>query len=127
MHRLDLRRAAAAFALSAAMSLPAFAHHGWSWTDEEFFELTGTLQNVSFGNPHPVLDVEAADGTWKVELAPPAATTRAGFTAETAKPGDTVEVIGNRSRDHGERRMKAVRLITGGKTYDIYPSRVPTN
>ena len=33
--------------------------------------------------------------------------------------------IGNRSQDETEKRMKAVRLIVKGKTYDVYPDRVP--
>ncbi|MGO4837921.1 hypothetical protein AB4144_37325, partial [Rhizobiaceae sp. 2RAB30] len=64
---------------------------------------------------------------WKVELAPPRATEQAGFTEASASPGDEVTAIGNRSLDSSERRMKAVRIIVGGKTYDVYPSRVPAN
>jgi hypothetical protein len=111
--------------LSTFAALPAFAHHGWSWTEDGFFELRGTVSDVSYGNPHPVMTVDANGESWRVELATPAATTRAGFTAETAKTGDTITAIGNRSRDETEKRMKAVRVLVGGKTYDVYPSRVP--
>lgn len=120
------RRALGALLLGLAAA-PAFAHHGWSWTADGFFELRGTVRSVAFGNPHPVIEVDAEGETWRVELAPPAATTRAGFTAGTAKAGDEITAIGNRSREETERRMKAVRLLHGGKTYDVYPSRVPSN
>ena len=106
---------------------PAFAHHGWSWTEEETFELRGKITKIYVGNPHATLDVDSAGEVWRVELAPPARTIAAGFTQETATAGDQVTAIGNRSKDRGERRMKAVRIIVNGKTYDVYPDRVPTN
>lgn len=108
-----------------AMAVPGMAHHGWSWTEDGFFELTGVIREVYVGNPHATLDVDVEGEMWRVELAPPTATIRAGFTEDTAKPGDEVVAIGNRSREKTEKRMKAVRITVNGKTYDIYPSRVP--
>lgn len=105
----------------------ALAHHGWSWTEDGFFELRGTVKSVSVSNPHAIMEVHVNGDVWRVELAPPARTIRAGFTAETAKPGDEVTAIGNRSQDEGELRMKAVRVIAGGQTYDVYPNRVPAD
>lgn len=110
-----------------AATASAYAHHGWAWTQDGFFELTGIVKAVSYGNPHPTLDVDVEGELWRVDLATPAATARAGFTEDTAKVGDEVKVIGNRSRDDKEKHMKAVRVIIGGKTYDVYPSRVPSN
>ncbi len=110
-----------------AATAPALAHHGWSWTVEELSELKGVIRDVYLGNPHATLDVDVNGEIWKVELAPPRATERAGFTEASAKPGDAVTAIGNRSRDQAERRMKAVRIIVDGETYDVYPDRAPTN
>ena len=45
---------------------------------------------------------------------------------DTAKVGDQIVVIGHRSRDEAEKRMKAVRITVNGKTYDVYPNRVPS-
>lgn len=122
------RRAAVGIALAVLLGGgPAAAHHGWSWTESGFFELTGTIEDIYIGNPHATLDV-AVDGTvWKVELAPPSRTVSAGFTEDAAAVGDEVTAIGNRSREETERRMKAVRLIVNGETYDVYPNRVPSN
>ncbi len=117
-------------ALAALLILgaaPAGAHHGWSWTEDETFELRGKITKIYVGNPHATLDVDSAGEVWRVELAPPARTIAAGFTQETATAGDQVTAIGNRSKDRGERRMKAVRIIVKGKTYDVYPDRVPSN
>lgn len=110
-------------ALSAAALLPALAHHGWSWTESGFFELTGTITDIYVGNPHPTLGVDVEGTIWTVELAPPAASARAGFTEETAAIGDEVTAIGSRSQDPNEARMKAVRVIVNGETYDVYPDR----
>ena len=105
---------------------PSFAHHGWSWTEDGFFELEGIIKAIYIGNPHATLDVDVEGEVWRVELAPPSATIRAGFTEEVAKVGDEVTALGNRSRDETEKRMKAVRVTVNGKTYDVYPSRTPS-
>jgi hypothetical protein len=105
---------------------PAFAHHGWSWTEDGFFELKGIIKAIYIGNPHATLDVDVEGEIWRVELAPPSATIRAGFTEEVAKVGDEVTALGNRSRDETEKRMKAVRVTVNGKAYDVYPSRTPS-
>lgn len=126
---IDLqRRRGASLALAAAMMLASgsvHAHHGWAWTEDEPFELTGEVEEVYVGNPHVTLEVRADDGLWHVDLAPLAATTRAGFDESSAEAGDEVTCIGFRSRDHGQRSMKAARVVVGGKTYDVYLGRVP--
>ncbi len=111
--------------VTVTMAVPVLAHHGWSWTEDGFFQLEGIIRAVYVGNPHATLDVEVDGELWRVELAPPSATIRAGFTEDAAKAGDEVVAIGNRSRDKAEKRMKAVRIIVNGKTYDVYPGRVP--
>ena len=105
---------------------PTLAHHGWSWTTDGFFELEGIIKEIYIGNPHATLDVDVEGEIWRVELAPPSATMRAGFTEDVAKVGDEVTALGNRSRDETEKRMKAVRVTVNGKTYDVYPSRAPS-
>ena len=105
---------------------PTLAHHGWSWTTDGFFELEGIIKEIYIGNPHATLDVDVEGEIWRVELAPPSATMRAGFTEDVAKVGDEVTAIGNRSLDETEKRMKAVRVTVNGKTYDVYPSRAPS-
>lgn len=120
-----IRSAALAAAAILAAGTAAYAHHGWSWTQDGFFELKGRITAIYIGNPHATLDVDAEGEAWRVEMAPPARTIAAGLTEEAAKVGDEVTAIGNRSLDATEKRMKAVRVIVGGKTYDVYPDRVP--
>ena len=117
-------RSMAGLAAVALIATTALAHHGWSWAEEEQSELSGTIQDIYIGNPHAVLMVEAADGAWTVELAPPSRTRAAGFDENAAKVGDEVTAIGNRSLDQNEKRMKAVRLVVNGRTYDVYPDLV---
>ena len=120
-----IRSVTLAAAVILAAGTAAFAHHGWSWTQDGFFELRGRITAIYIGNPHATLDVDAEGEAWRVEMAPPSRTIAAGFTEEVAKVGDEVTAIGNRSLDETEKRMKAVRIIVGGKTYDVYPDRVP--
>jgi len=104
----------------------AAAHHGWSWAESEQQELRGTVREVYVGYPHPTLRVETPnEGIWIVELASPGQTARSGFTEASARAGDAVVALGNRSLTRGERRMKAVRITVGNRSYDIYPERIP--
>jgi membrane protein implicated in regulation of membrane protease activity len=123
----SFRATIAAGAAAMLVSTAALAHHGWSWTEDGFFELTGTITAITYANPHPTLDVDVEGESWRVELATPRATANAGFMEDTAAIGDEVTAVGNRSREETEPRMKAVRLILKGETYDIYPNRVPAN
>ena len=109
----------------AVLSSQAFAHHGWSWAEDEQTQLKGTIQAVSMAPPHPTLRVKAEDGVlWQIDLGNPNQTERSGFTAESAKAGDAITVLGNRSKEAGKAHMKAVRITVGGKTYDMYPERI---
>jgi len=123
-HRF-LARMATGLAAAGLVVASASAHHGWSWADSEQIQLTGKVKSVQIAPPHPSLEVETAqDGVWRVELGNPSQTQRAGFVEGSARAGDEITATGNRSRDHAERRMKAVQITVGGKTYDIYPDRI---
>ena len=121
-HRTVLMLCATAMALFA---MQAFAHHGWSWAEEEQSELKGTIAGISMAPPHPTLRVKAQDGRlWQVDLGNPNQTQRSGFTGDTAEPGDAVTVLGNRTKEPNKAHMKAVRITVGGKQYDMYPERI---
>lgn len=121
-HRMALLLSVSAMTLLATQ---AFAHHGWSWAEEELSELQGTISEISMAPPHPALRVEADDGReWQVDLGNPSQTKRSGFTGDTAKVGDYVTVLGNRTKEPNKAHMKAVRITVGGKQYDMYPERI---
>ena len=105
--------------------LSASAHHGWDWAQSEQTEMKATVQKVSMAPPHPSITVKAQDGVvWQIDLANPSQTERSGFNGQSAKAGDSVVILGNRHKDASKRVMKAVRVIVGGKTYDLYPERI---
>ena len=127
-----MQRLTAAYAVAAAVSFAAtgaaLAHHGWSWAEGEQTELEGTITDISMAPPHPSLKVEASDGiVWQVDLGNPRNTERSGFVEGSAKVGDPIVVLGNRSLDKDEKLMKAVRITVAGKAFDIYPERIETN
>jgi hypothetical protein len=126
MTRANAARALLAAALTLALPAAARAHHGWSWTQDEESSLTGIIEAIALGNPHAQLELRNAEGLWRVDLAPPAATARAGFVEGVAKVGDEAVVTGHRSRDPNELAFKAETITVNGKTYDVYPNREKT-
>lgn len=119
-----LRQTLGTLALALLLAAPVSAHHGWSWAQEEQIDLTGTVTAVDMAPPHPALTVEAQGGIWRVELGNPRNTEKSGFNENSAKPGDKIIAIGNRSLDPSVNRMKAVQIVIEDKTYDIYPERI---
>jgi hypothetical protein len=113
---------------ASAVSLPALAHHGWAWAEDDQSTLTGTIQTISMAPPHPSLQVKAGDGViWLVDLGNPNQTERSGFTATSGKTGDAIVVLGNRHKDKTRMQMKAVRITIAGRNFDMYPERIRTN
>ncbi|CDZ29488.1 DUF6152 family protein [Neorhizobium galegae] len=127
MPRLSITRILAGTTIAASLAGTAAAHHGWSWAQADQIDLKGTIQSISFAPPHPTLEVKADDGVWRVELGNPNQTQRSGFVEGQAKVGDQITATGNRSEDRSEKRLKAVRIVVSGKTFDIYPERIKTN
>ena len=116
-----------ALAGAALLAGAAMAHHGWSWAEADQINLTGKLTAISFAPPHPTLELDTAEGAWRIELGNPGLTQRSGFVEGVVAVGDEITVRGNRSLDPNEKRLKAVRVIVEGKNYDIYPNRIVTN
>jgi hypothetical protein len=94
----------AVFALGVALpAAPVGAHHSTNgiYNEDEVVELTGTVREWRFINPHPSLVIEVAgpDGEiqeWDVSYGGPAVThlKQQGYTAETFRPGDVIVVRG---------------------------------
>jgi len=109
--------------LASGLCGPARAHHGWRWTDEGNFELTGIIKAVQLGNPHGLLTIDADGEEWVVEVGQPWRNARAGLEDGMLVEGVEMTASGQRAADHAEKRMKAERVIIDGTTYDLYPDR----
>ncbi|MCU0827966.1 MAG: DUF6152 family protein [Tabrizicola sp.] len=120
---MTLTRRSLLTALIALPALPAFAHHGWRWTDDGEFELTGRITAAQLGNPHGILTVEANGEVWTVEVGQPWRNEQAGVTDAMLAPGGDITVRGHRAADPAQLVVKAERLLIGGQTYDLYPDR----
>jgi hypothetical protein len=109
--------------LTAGLGRAAWAHHGWRWTEDGVFELTGVITAARLGNPHGILDVDVEGEAWIVEVGQPWRNARAGLTDDMLVPGVEIMVAGARSADHSENRVKAERVTIDGVLYELYTSR----
>ncbi len=108
----------------AALAAPgARAHHGWRWTEDGNFELTGLIKTVRLGNPHGVLTVDADGEIWTVEIGQPWRNERAGLKDEMFAIGREITISGQRAADETDKKMKAERVIFDGELYNLYPNR----
>ncbi len=85
---------------------PAQAHHSFAMFDATKRQtITGTIKELQWTNPHGVVwvYVPVAGNTdpqvWAVELTSPGNLRRAGWTKDSVKPGDKVEVVLNPLRN----------------------------
>ena len=108
---------------AALFATPLAAHHGWRWTDDGEFELTGVITEARLGNPHGVLTIDAEGESWIAEVGQPWRNARAGLTDDMLVPGVELTLRGHRSAEPGELKMKAERIIIADKLYDLYPDR----
>lgn len=120
--RLSLSALVAAIGLS--LSAAAFAHHGWRWAEDGSFELTGVIEEAKLGNPHGVLTIDADGEKWQAEVGQPWRNERAGLQDAMLAKGVELTIIGKRSADPKELRVKAERVRIGGKNHDLYPERL---
>ena len=112
-----------ALAALAGLARPAGAHHGWRWTEDGNFELTGLIRDRRLGNPHGLLTIDAGSEIWTAEIGQPWRNERAGLTAQMLEIGTEITLSGHRAADPEELRMKAERVILGGRVFDLSPNR----
>ncbi|MDH3264297.1 MAG: DUF6152 family protein [Paracoccaceae bacterium] len=105
------------------LASPALAHHGWRWTAEGEFELTGIITEARLGNPHGLLTVDADGEIWTVEVGQPWRNAEAGLSDAMLAPDVEITAIGHRAADPANLTMKAERIVIGGETYNLYPDR----
>jgi len=95
---MTIRSAALAGLVAALLAAPALAHHSFAMFDaDKTVELSGTVKELQWTNPHSWLQVmvESADGKsieWSLEMGSPGALARTGWRPRTVVPGDKVTV-----------------------------------
>lgn len=103
---------------------PAAAHHGWRWTKDGKFEITGVVQSARLGNPHGIVKLNVEGKIWTVEVGQPWRNRRAGLTNAHFAKGMELTIIGSRSAKESELVVKAERIRIKGRNYDLYPDRL---
>ena len=114
----------ATLALVAALSVPAFAHHGWGGNSDQESELTGTLETpVSLAGPHETMKLRVSGQVWDITLAPSNRTAGAGLKEGIIPVGATVTVVGHKNKTPNRFEMKTERVTYNGKVFAVYPDR----
>src|SRR5688572_7356487 len=87
-----------AFVGLVAAAYPVAAHHSTTMFDhEKIIQLSGTVKELHWTNPHVAIFIENAGGKetaiaglWVVKLTSPGNLVRSGWTRTLIKPGDKV-------------------------------------
>ena len=81
-----------------AVSVPLFAHHGnAAYETDKSVNVKGTVTNYIWANPHVFVKVDVKDDSgnvahWIVEAQNPVSMSQIGWSKDTFKPGDQVEI-----------------------------------
>ena len=87
------------------LTVPALAHHSFAMFDiEQTVEISGTVKELQWTNPHSWLQVMVADDAGKMveyslEMSSPGRMALNGWTPRTVVPGDAVTVTLHPLRD----------------------------
>ncbi len=88
------------------VSAQLFAHHSFraEFDSEQPIEITGTVTEIEWTNPHARFYVDVEDDAgevinWDFELASPNSLFRRGWKRDSLKPGDVVTVSAFRARN----------------------------
>ncbi len=101
---------------------PALAHHSFAMFDKDHpATITGTVKQLNWSNPHIALmvyrDVKPGEPPelWTFESGSPGNLSRAGWTRQSIRPGDKVQVQYQPLRDGGNAGEvnKVTQLATG--------------
>ena len=90
-----------------AVAMPVLAHHSFSaeYDRSQPITLKGTVTKVEWMNPHARFYLDVKDETsgkvanWEFELGSPNGLMRQGWTRNSLKEGDVVQVQGSRAKD----------------------------
>jgi hypothetical protein len=124
LHSQYVLRLVTAFAFTAAVALPAYAHHGWGGYETKEFEITGIVSTpLELAGPHATMKIKVGEQIWDLTLAPPAQTVKSGIREAQIPAGATVTIHGHRNVNPKNFEVKTERITYNGKTFNVYPDR----
>lgn len=97
-----------------------FAHHGQAgYNTGAPVTVKGTVTNFTFTNPHCIVSVDVKDEKgevqkWQGELTSPNHLLRAGWNAQSLKPGDQVVITGWRAKT-GANSLWITKTVVNGE------------
>lgn len=115
-------KALTSMALAALLGGSAVsAHHSFAvfFDDTKTIEITGSVTEFRFSNPHAIISLEVKNTAgmveeWKTETNAVTLLKRRGWTKDSLKPGEVVTVNGWPSRDGGNyMRMQTIKKADG--------------
>jgi hypothetical protein len=126
---MNLRSLNVLFAAAALLSMAtiAAAHHGSSaYNTSTPYTVTGTVMEFQFVNPHCIITLEAKDDSgavqkWQGELTSPNHLIRAGWNAQSLKPGDKVTLTGWRVKS-GANSLWITKTVVNGEELKTAPN-----
>src|SRR5688500_1424019 len=69
--------------------------HGWAdYGEENAIECAGTIQEVTYANPHALIKINQEKRVWTVSLAPVSRMQARGVTGEMVHRGAVIKVLG---------------------------------
>jgi len=96
-----------------------FAHHGWSEYDAgKPLQLSGTIQQAGYVQPHGSIRLKSGGKTWLMVLAPPGRMESRGLAKDMLAVGASASVYGYPHRTRGD-EMRAERITIGGKVTEL--------
>lgn len=113
------------------VAVPVLAHHGTgiSYDASKAFQMTGTITEFRYANPHPQMYIDVKDSSgkvvnWGLEVGPnPAGLVKAGWgkrrSEEELKPGTVITVTISPSRA-GTTTGVLNRIVKNGQVLDGY-------
>ncbi|WP_306392381.1 DUF6152 family protein [Telluria beijingensis] len=116
---MPVKRALLLGAVLSTAIATASAHHGWSEYDaKQPKQLTGTIEESGYQQPHGFVRLKTADKTWVVVLAPPGRMENRGLAKDMLAVGGEVTVYGypNRSKPN---ELRAERITVGDKVTEL--------
>jgi hypothetical protein len=115
--------------LLTAVPVPALAHHSMSAYDQSrSVNLKATITSFDWTNPHVQIHFDARDdngnvSSWMAECPSPNRLAKAGWSADSLKPGDEVSITGNPAKD-GAKEMRLVQVaLANGEQLRAYGAR----